>query len=156
MPPDTDLALLPPLRKISRSRPLAVPLMRHCYLTDSIFHPIIPHFTLSSLSHKFIYVCQLCSLPHFCYCCIKENISFILLLYLAPLDSENQLVVMFTFKSYIQVLTPVAEWWRALLWSFCPGCGFGVAACLWHSGWIREHPSVCRGFAHLPVIRRIW
>ena len=42
------------------------------------FTPIISHFTLPSLPHKFIYVCQLCSLPLFCYCIAskKSSLSF--------------------------------------------------------------------------------
>ena len=64
-----DLALLPQVWQT-----LAVP----GYLTDSIFHPFIPHFTLPSLPHKFIYVYQLCSLPLLCYCTAskKSSLSF--------------------------------------------------------------------------------
>ena len=43
------------------------------------------------------------------------------------------------------MLTSVSVWWRALLGGSCSGRGCGVAACLWHSGWIREHSSVCWG-----------
>ena len=63
---------------------------------------------------------------------------------------------LFTIKDYIQVLTSVSVWWRALLGGSCSGRGCGVAACLWHSGWISEQPSVWQGFAPLPVILMIW
>ena len=58
-------------------------------------------------------------------------------------------ITIFTFMNCIQVLSSVSVWRRALRWSSCSGCGCGVAACLWHSGWIREHSSVARGFAPL-------
>ena len=50
------------LRKISRSWPLAVPVMRPCYLTDSIFTLSPPHLILPSLPQQ-IYICLLTLLP---------------------------------------------------------------------------------------------
>ena len=86
---------------------------------------------------------------HFCslYC---VALSHSLYLTLAPSETLKMLLwSLFTIKNYIQVLTPVSVWRRALQGGSCSGCGCGVAACLWHSGWIREHSSVRQGCAPL-------
>ena len=61
-----------------RSGLLAVPWMRPCDLT--VFSPPSFPISLCHLSHinLYIYVCQLCSLPHFCYCIAlkKSSLSF--------------------------------------------------------------------------------
>ena len=83
------MALPPSLRKIPRFGPLAVPLMRLCYLTESIFHHLF-------FLQKFIYVCYLCTLPQSANSVVLETFCWLLPLtlfsYSHPLwNSENHL-----------------------------------------------------------------
>ena len=154
MSSDSYLALHPPLRKISRPGPLAVPLMRPSYQTDSIFHPhLIPSHSAISSTVNF-YMSATYDPSH-----ISASIlhSLLPVLILTPSQTlKFNLQLLFTIKNYIQVLSSVSVWWRALQGGSCSGRGCGVAACLWHSGWIWEQPSVWRAFAPLPVFLMIW